>query len=401
MDLSRTDMNTYKWLLVLGMLISFNNSVWQTLLPYYVDEKGFSIQEVGFSSITIISLPWVLSIIAGLIVEKSSWRLVILSSTLLLSFSTFYLRWISSIVDLIMVLLVSSFAIALFTQSGIEMIATTMPMRRLGLAFASYYALVGLASTIGSLSSGLIVDIWNYDLLYISSSLMFILIALLILLYFPRDEKPRGVRFENIMGILKTRSISILILTITVHDFSVFITVSYAPLFAKRVLGLDEFQYSLVITAKSIAYILVQPLYGLLVDRIGEVKILALHFIGVALSYLSYSYTSGFVDALLVYVLIGLTTALDLPARRSLLSKLAPQHGVAVSSGLLDTVVGLCTLPTPLIGALLWTVEPKITILSGGLMNLLSLVPLTILKRTLNSSDFKKINLKKSQYYNV
>ncbi|RLE88002.1 MAG: hypothetical protein DRJ49_05655 [Thermoprotei archaeon] len=376
---------------MLGMLIVFNNSIWQTLLPFYVDERGFSIQEVGFSSILVISLPWVLSIVAGLIVEKISWRLVLLSSVLLLSISVLYLRWISGVVDLIVILLVSSFAIALFTQSGIEVIATTMPMRRLGLAFASYYALIGLARTIGSLSSGLIVNIWDYDLLYTISSLVFLLIAILILLYFPRTQKPRCNRMDNVVEILRIKSLSILILTIMVHDFSVFITVSYVPLFAKRVLGLSEFEYSLIVTTRSIVYILIQPLCGLLVDRVGEVKVLALHFIGVALSYLGYSYTSGFVDALITYIFLGLATALDLPARRALLSKLAPRYGVAVSSGLLDTMVGLCTLPTPTIGAILWNIEPKITILSGGLMNLLSLAPLLALKRSLKSSRSRNL----------
>lgn len=391
MDSKRLGIGPYKWLLVLGMLIVFNNSIWQTLLPFYVDERGFSIQEVGFSSILVISLPWVLSIVAGLIVEKISWRLVLLSSVLLLSISVLYLRWISGVVDLIIILLVSSFAIALFTQSGIEVIATTMPMRRLGLAFASYYALIGLARTIGSLSSGLIVNIWDYDLLYTISSLVFLLIAILILLYFPRNQKPRCNRLDNVVEILRIKSLSILILTIMVHDFSVFITVSYVPLFAKRVLGLSEFEYSLIVTTRSIVYILIQPLCGLLVDRVGEVKVLALHFIGVALSYLGYSYTSGFVDALITYIFLGLATALDLPARRALLSKLAPRYGVAVSSGLLDTMVGLCTLPTPTIGAILWNIEPKITILSGGLMNLLSLAPLLALKRSLKSSRSRNL----------
>ena len=391
MDSKRLGIGPYKWLLVLGMLIVFNNSIWQTLLPFYVDERGFSIQEVGFSSILVISLPWVLSIVAGLIVEKISWRLVLLSSVLLLSISVLYLRWISGVVDLIVILLVSSFAIALFTQSGIEVIATTMPMRRLGLAFASYYALIGLARTIGSLSSGLIVNIWDYDLLYTISSLVFLLIAILILLYFPRNQKPRCNRLDNVVEILRIKSLSILILTIMVHDFSVFITVSYVPLFAKRVLGLSEFEYSLIVTTRSIVYILIQPLCGLLVDRVGEVKVLALHFIGVALSYLGYSYTSGFVDALITYIFLGLATALDLPARRALLSKLAPRYGVAVSSGLLDTMVGLCTLPTPTIGAILWNIEPKITILSGGLMNLLSLAPLLALKRSLKSSRSRNL----------
>ncbi|RLE62893.1 MAG: hypothetical protein DRN53_03185 [Thermoprotei archaeon] len=391
MDSKRLGIGPYKWLLVLGMLIVFNNSIWQTLLPFYVDERGFSIQEVGFSSILVISLPWVLSIVAGLIVEKISWRLVLLSSVLLLSISVLYLRWISGVVDLIVILLVSSFAIALFTQSGIEVIATTMPMRRLGLAFASYYALIGLARTIGSLSSGLIVNIWDYDLLYTISSLVFLLIAILILLYFPRNQKPRCNRLDNVVEILRIKSLSILILTIMVHDFSVFITVSYVPLFAKRVLGLSEFEYSLIVTTRSIVYILIQPFCGLLVDRVGEVKVLALHFIGVALSYLGYSYTSGFVDALITYIFLGLATALDLPARRALLSKLAPRYGVAVSSGLLDTMVGLCTLPTPTIGAILWNIEPKITILSGGLMNLLSLAPLLALKRSLKSSRSRNL----------
>ena len=376
----------YPWLLALSFLYYFINALWQTLLPLYIDSKGFEAWEVGFSVVLVMNLPWIVAIVAGLIAEKLEWRISVTLSALVLSAVLFSLIYMSTFFDLIVFLTVASFSIALFAQASMEIIAESKIEEKLGLAFASYYTTSGIAKTLGSLAAGIIVSYWNYSVLYFTASTCALGLALLSYRKFPethRVERPLSfMKFAKTL--LSSKSFMLLAATVVVHDFSVFISASYTALFAKKVVGLNELEYSVLVSARNLVYILSQPLSGLLVDKVGGIPVLVTHFVFVTISYVSYGLTTGFWDLLAVHIFMGISLTLDLPARRKLISKLAPEHKIAASSGFIDTLVGLSTLPSPLIGGEIWTkISPRLTLITGGLANTTALIPLLLLKKNM------------------
>ncbi|RLE97343.1 MAG: hypothetical protein DRJ63_09270 [Thermoprotei archaeon] len=376
----------YPWLLALSFLYYFINALWQTLLPLYIDSKGFEAWEVGFSVVLVMNLPWVVAVVAGLIAEKLEWRISVTLSALVLSAVLFSLVYVSTFYELIAFLTAASFSIALFAQASMEIIAESKIEEKLGLAFASYYTVSGIAKTLGSLTAGIMVSYWNYSVLYFTASICALGLALLSYRKFPgtrRVEKPLSfMKFAKTL--FSSKSFMLLAATVVVHDFSVFISASYTALFAKKVVGLNELEYSILVSVRNLVYILSQPLSGLLVDKIGGIPVLATHFIFVTISYVSYGLTTGFWDLLAVHIFMGISLTLDLPARRKLVSKIAPEHKIAASSGLIDTLVGLGTLPSPLIGGEIWTkISPRPTLITGGLANTTALIPLLLLKKNM------------------
>ncbi|MEM0226236.1 MAG: hypothetical protein QXF46_05120, partial [Thermofilaceae archaeon] len=57
----------------------------------------------------------------------------------------------------------------------------------------------------------------------------------------------------------------------------------------------------------------------------------------------------------LAVVLQNVFLPLDMPARRKLLSYMAPPSSVATANGLSDAVVGLVAAPSPLLGSFSWS----------------------------------------------
>ena len=389
------DNKAYLWIIALGFLYYFINALWQTLLPLYIDLKGFEAWEVGFSVVLIMNLPWVVAVVAGLIAERLEWRISVTLSALVLSAILFSLIHVKTFYELIVFLTVASFSIALFAQASMEIIAESKIEEKLGLAFASYYTASGIARTLGSLAAGIIVSYWNYSVLYSTAGILALGLALLSYRKFPKTLRAESslsfVKFAKTL--LSSKSFMLLAATVVVHDFAVFISASYTALFAKKVVGLNELEYSILVSSRNIVYILSQPLSGFLVDKIGGIPVLATHFIFVTVSYVSYGLTTGFWDLLAVHIFMGVSLALDLPARRTLISKLAPEHKIAASSGFIDTLVGLSTLPSPLIGGEIWTkISPRHTLITGGLANTTALIPLLLLKKNIEEKAKQQTN---------
>ena len=379
---------------LVGCTSTFSISLWQPLLPLYLDLKGFNPWEIGLGVSMITNTAFLMAFIAGYVVDKIGCNLSLIFSQLIIILVTLSLIAIDNILLLIIISLCFGLALALINQSSVKMVVLSTELRVRGLAFSTYLTLVSIGRMIGCFLSGYIASYLGYTHLFLISS-AFMLPTLIMLKHSSVREKVSRVNIGDVMLLISSDlRLKVIALTLFVHDFSVFISIPYLALFAKYSLGLGEREVGLLYGVNNLANMVSLLVSGRLADKIGGSLTLALHFIAVSASYILYSFVSDFCSALLVYGFMGVAVSLDLPARRILLTKYAPKEYVGAISGFADTLVGLGTLFSPLIGGYLWTINYSLPLIVGGLSNILSIpliLYLKVLKRKLDKLTNKKV----------
>jgi MFS family permease len=337
-------------------IISLTNSMWQTLFPLFLNSIGFSSSEAGLINSLISIIPMLLSLPIGIIVDKIDWKKSLGIATIILIFSISLMNYLNQFYAIFLITIFISLALSIYTQTSISIISYFSKITNRGKALAKYYFLIRLTTIIGSILSGFIVSYFKYNGL--NNICVFILsIAFIFLSFFIPKEKNKEEKIyvtKFLSTMFKDNRLRILTLSLMLHDFSAFIAIPYIALYAKHYLALNEEQIGLMIGMQNLGSLLIQIPIGTLIDKIGGSITLLTHVITVSIIYVLYAFSNGFYMATLVLFLFGLSIALDLPARRYLLTKYVPQEYIATVSGSADTFIGLATCFSPLISSYAW-----------------------------------------------
>lgn len=351
-------------------------TLWQTLLPLYLDNLGFAAWQIGVGVTLSFNLSFLLAFPSGYLVDRLGWRRSVLLALGLSMAAPLLLTSVRSFEEFLLVPALAGLSSALFTQSSVKVLVRSGTRRR-GLFYSSYILLSNIGRMIASYISGFIAVLYNYRALFAISAFT-VAPALGLMARASRSSRgsgpPSQASMRRIIGMyMNDTRLKILVLTLFLHDFAVFIALPYMALYAKHVLGADEVGVSLLSGTSNFVQMVFQLGSGWLADRIGGSLMLISHFIGISAIYAAYSQTSSFPAAMALYAAMGFTITLDLPARRLLITKYAPEEYVGAINGFADSMVGVGTMLSAAIGGYLWPLSPGLPILVGGLLNLFTL----------------------------
>lgn len=351
-------------------------TLWQTLLPLYLDDLGFAAWQIGVGVSLTFNLTFLLAFPSGYLVDRLGWRRSAFLALLLSLAAPLALMFVKSFEEFLLVPVLAGLSSALFTQSSVKVLVRSGTKRR-GLFYSSYILLSNIGRIAASYISGFIALLYSYQVLYTCSALSVIPAIWLLTRGFKGsgaiEESARVSAWKVVKMYLKDMRLKILVLTLFLHDFAVFIAIPYLALYAKYVIGADEVGVSLLSGTSSFTQMLFQLGSGWLTDKIGGSLTLAMHFIGISAIYVAYSQVTSFLVALALYAAMGLIITLDLPARRFLITKYAPEEYVGAINGFADSIVGVGTMLSAAIGGYLWSISPSLPILAGGILNLSTL----------------------------
>ncbi|HFC49513.1 MAG TPA: MFS transporter [Thermofilum sp.] len=365
-------------------------TLWQTLLPLYLDNLEFAAWQIGVGVSLTLNLSFLLAFPAGYLVDRIGWKRSALFALLLSLAAPLVLIFVTSFEEFLLVPVLAGLSSALFTQSSVKVLVRSGTRRR-GLLYSSYILLSNIGRIVASYASGFIALLFSYQVLYACSAFSVIPALLLLTRSFKEssvvEESARVSAWKVMKMYLKDTRLKILVLTLFLHDFAVFVATPYLALYAKYIIGVDEVGVSLLSGTSSFTQMFFQLGSGWLADKIGGSLTLAMHFIGISAIYVAYSQVTSFLVALALYAAMGLIVTLDLPARRLLITKYAPEEYVGAINGFADSIVGVGTMLSAALGGYLWSISPSLPILAGGLLNLSTLPFIFYLK-------YRKIRLK-------
>jgi len=364
----------------ISSIIIFSTTLWQTLLPLYLDFKGLKPWEIGISVSLVMNLGLLLAFTSGYVVDLIDWRKSAILAVILLLTATLLLLFAQNFIEFLILAFIIGLSTSLITQASVKVLVKSSIEKR-GLLYSSYMLLSNIGRIIASYLSGFIATIYGYSILFMFSAAT-LLPAFGLLAHKNGKRKDYSTvskaSMKKVLKLyLRDTRLKILVSALFLHDFSVFIGIPYLILYAKYVIGIDEVGAGILTGTRILTQLIFQLGSGWLADKIGGSLTLAIHFLTISLAYITYSNTIDFLNALLIYAFMGFAMTLDFPARRLLITKYAPEEYVAAINGLADTIVGVGTMFSAIIGGYLWNINPSLPILTAGIANL-STIPLIL-----------------------
>jgi len=167
-----------------------------------------------------------------------------------------------------------------------------------------------------------------------------------------------------------------LLLTDGVRDISFSLSFTYIPIYVEQFGGLNATQIGWLTSMFGIASMLVNIPAGWLADKKGERVNIVIGFILQFIALMIFVRLNTFLSYSLVWIIFGLGMGMMQPAYQSLLSKALPKKLRGTGFGLIQSSLGLFSLPAPFIGGYLYEkVSPTLPFIITAWASLVSIIP--------------------------
>ena len=167
-----------------------------------------------------------------------------------------------------------------------------------------------------------------------------------------------------------------LLLTDGVRDISFSLSFTYIPLYVEQFGGLNATQIGWLTSMFGMASMLVNIPAGWSADKKGERINIVIGFILQFIALMIFVRLNTFLGYSIVWIIFGLGVGIMQPAYQSLLSKALPKKLRGTGFGLIQSSLGLFSLPAPYIGGYLYEkVSPTLPFIITAWASLVSVIP--------------------------
>lgn len=176
--------------------------------------------------------------------------------------------------------------------------------------------------------------------------------------------------------ILSGGLITWLLITDGVRDVAFSLSGTYIPLYVEEFGGMNTIQIGWLTSILGLSSMLINIPAGWLADKKGERVNIVIGFILQFIALITFINLDTFLGYAAVWSLFGLGSGLMQPAYQSLLSKALPEKLRGTGFGLIQSSLGLFSLPAPYIGGQLYeNVSPHLPFLITAWASLLAIIP--------------------------
>jgi len=392
--------------LVTMILANVAGAMYGGFLPLYLKSLGADVAQIGlFFTISQI-VPLVLQILGGWISDSLGRLKSIAAGS------------VSGVVSYIALILAPTWG-WVFLGEGLNAITRSLVGPSFG-AFiaeesrednrAKVYGLVDtfytIVSIVGPPFGGFLVDRYGFkNMLLVAASIYTVATVMRVLMArrakHPGQDEGKKARLE--LGALKVNLSAIfglvvaggvmtwIVITDGIRDVSFSLSGNLIPVYLESIAEMSAQQIGWLSSILGVAMMLTSFPAGHLADKRGERLAIALGFGLQSIALFLFVRANSFVMYAISYFIIGVGFSLMSPAYQSLLSKLLPQKLRGTGFGLVQSGLGLFSLPAPAIGARLYAdISPTTPFRITAWASLLAIIPV-VFKFKLTEKDTQQI----------
>jgi len=280
------------------------------IMPLYVKSLGIGPVEwgvlAGVWALGMLLLEWVW----GGLSDTRDRRLLIIVSTLSMS-ALFVLFTVHDLIPLLIVLEFVSGAMGVATgPTTRSYISDESPTKSTGLFASLWWASFLLGQAIGPIVGSLIAQTWSFEYSFYASSILAIVLAFSILVFFPADKKREAKKREtNILNglklVLALPLARVLFLSTVLLFVGRALIMDFLPLYASSVIKMSTFQVGLLLALVSGTQLVSMPVLGWLSDQFGLKRTAVLSYTVSAFLFLLYFMAKTVYQMFLVSLAVG------------------------------------------------------------------------------------------------
>jgi MFS family permease len=378
-----------RWFLFTMVLANIASHMHMTLMALYLRDLGASVGQVGLAFTIAAVVPLALQILGGWISDSlGRLRTIALGSVGgVLSYIALVLapswQWV------LLGLGLGSIARSMVGPSFGAFIAEQSDVANRGKAFGISEGIFMLVAVIGPPLGGVLADHFGFKLMFLIAGLLYGTAAVLRfwmanMVRRTSEASPRALSFGSLRASLGTMAamavagglVTWILITDGVRDVAGTLSFELLPVYLQDVGGVSVEGVGWLTSIFGVAVMLFTLPSGWLADRRGERVSIAAGFVVQSLALLLMISVRGFLGFAAAWALFGVGVGLMNPAYNSLVSKAIPERLRGTAFGLLQTSVGLFSLPAPYLGAQLWErLSPQTPFMLTSMGLLLAVLP--------------------------
>jgi MFS family permease len=379
------------WLFLVAMVLANTaGNMYGNILPLYLKSLGASVAQIGLFFTLFQILPLILQILGGWISDSlGRLRSIAMGSVAgVLSYVGLLLaptwQWVflgESLGAVTRSLIGPSFGAFIAEESAEENRARVYGITQ---------TIFAVVTVIGPPLGGWLADRFGFRFMLFIASLIYLSATIIRIFMAKRaatHEKKKSTgkltmsslksNLGAMIGIAVSGGlITWMLITDGVRDIAFSISGTYIPLYAEEIGGLSTTQIGWLTSIFGIAIMAVNIPAGWLADKKGERVNIVLGFLFNFVALMAFIRLETFWGYALSWTLFGIGVGLMQPAYQSLLSKALPDKLRGTGFGLIQSSLGIFSLPSPYIGGYLYeNVSPQAPFKVTAWVSLLAIIP--------------------------
>lgn len=346
------------------MMMAFSST--GPFLALFIDQLGVhDVRKVDIWAGIIASSNFLVSAIVsplwGMLADRKGRKLMVLRSTLAISFFTCLMGFSQNVWELLLVRMLQG-AFSGFSAAAIALVSTVIPEARLGFALGWLQSAGMIGSLIGPLVGGLAADFTkSYRTVFFLTSCFaltaFIITALLIKerreVHSALKQKPSLIK--QFQSVTQVKGLQPMFLVLFLTHFTVMSVNPVLPLFMKELTHGSQYlgtAAGFAFAVTGLADLLASPFLGKRSDTIGYRRVLTICMTGAGLFYLPQAFAPNLWVLVLSRFGLGLFVGGILPTANALVGRLAPKEQRGMVYGFTSSATFLGSFAGPLFGGI-------------------------------------------------
>jgi MFS family permease len=362
-----------------GFVTSFGAHIVATNLPSYAEVVGVGAFTIGLLIAVYDFAELFAKPVAGFVADRYGMKRMLLAGLAVFILGSALFLVIPPRL-LLLVRFVQGLGAAALSTISITLVARFFSDMR-GRAFGIYNAIKGAGYVIAPAAGGFLTHRWGFTMIFIVSGAIGLL-ALMLSLFLPGDRGARDVlrgdedvNFAQFFTIFRDRRLLPVYLVIVINMFMVGILFGFLPVYLHG-LGYTAIESGTVLSVCTAAYLLIQPLAGILADRWDIRTTVMGGLLVAALTVLTVTFTSRAI-LIVVVVLAGIGIGTVWTNSDALVGALAVSTNLGASIGAAQAFKEFGDMVGPLaVGLLTQLYGVRIGFVTCGLLALLFVFPI-------------------------
>jgi MFS family permease len=377
------------WFFIAMVLANIPGNMYGPLLPLYLKDLNAGVVEVGLFFTLSQIIPLVLQILGGWISD---------SLGRLRSIAMGSVAGVFSYIGLVLApgwqwVLVgegfSSITRSLVAPSFAAFIAEHSDEKSRARVYSISDSIMTIVVIIGPPLGGWLVDTYGFKFMLVIAGMIYAS-ATVIRVWMARvasqgkEAHPQKLSFtvlrSNLAGMFALIAagglITWMLITDGVRDIGFSISFTFMPIYMDNIGGLTFQQIGWLNSIFGVANLIITLPAGWLADKKSERLAIALGFLLDAVALFIFIQASDFAGYAASWAMLGFGIGLMSPAYQSLISKAIPEKVRGTAFGLMQTSLGLFSLPAPAVGALIYERGgPRLPFVIAAVLSVVTIIP--------------------------
>jgi len=358
------------------LLAGCSTWLWYPLFGKYLIRDLMLGGEVLGVIMSLYNLSYAISLLpAGRLSDRFGRRRLMVFGLILMGFSTIIMAYTRDPIMLSIACLISGAGYGSFIISVTAYTIEKGGVKRTGVVYGTALSGGLLGDVIGSFVGGWVKQMFGSRKLFLLSSVTaFLAIIPTILLEGDRSSTDSSSSLSVKSLLMSNEGFRFLSIGLIFHAIGFNMLFPFISIHASD-LGLSDYGIGAVNSAWTLSMVFTTVPWGLLTDKIGGKLILTWHLITSFASWMFYAYSWNPMIIMVSAILMGIVSAMDMPARRKILARIADGRGIGTIIGSLDLITNTTSIPGPMVGGFLYDYVGVLGIFwIGSLINLVGVL---------------------------